>query len=148
MPVKKFGARDLEKSLRGALSVRRKAVHQAQTDGGHDCVKAERGPPECDPMSASTVCQIRSIRSVPNARVPLGLDRHQRGENRESAEAGASAPQAALRERIGSDRGQTFELSSDRGILVWLVMKTGMRPRLGSRPRWFNVRLDKGHRDS
>jgi integrase len=148
LPVKKLGARDLE-SLYAELRRCRircdgKPFIEHKTDGEHDCVKAKCGPHECDPMSASTVRQIHSIvSSVLNAAVRWDWIDTNVAKIAKRPKQEPPRPQPPSANEAAQIVDKAFELSSDWGTLVWLVMTTGMRRAEVAGLRWFNVRLDE-----
>jgi integrase len=148
IPVKKLGARDLE-SLYSELRRCRircdgKPFIEHNADGEHDCVEAECGPHECDPMATSTVRQIHSIiSSVLNAAVRWDWIDTNVAKIAKRPKQEPSRPNPPSADEAAQIVDEAFRLSPDWGMLVWLVMTTGMRRAEVAGLRWFNIRLDE-----
>jgi integrase len=148
MPVKKLGARDLE-SLYAELRRCRircdgKPFIEHKAAGDHDCVQAGCGPHECDPMATSTVRQIHSIiSSALNAAVRWDWIETNVAKIAKRPKQEPPRPNPPTASEAAQIVDKAFELSSDWGTLVWLVMTTGMRRAELAGLRWFNVRLDE-----
>lgn len=148
LAVNKLSTRDLESlyaELRRCLTRcdSKPFVEKHKSGGDHDCFKAECVH-VCYPMAASTVRQIHSIiSSVLNAAVRsdwieanLVIIAKRPKQTPPQPQPPSPADAARLVDRA-------FELGEDWGMLVWLVMTTGMRRAEVAGLRWFNVKLDE-----
>jgi len=147
--VKKLSARDLESLYAELRRCRARCdgkpyIEKHKADGEHDCLAAGCVVHECDPMAASTVRQIHSIiSSVLNAAERWDwIDSNPaKIAKRPKQTPPQPKPPSPADAAILVDRA--FELSDDWGMLVWLVMTTGMRRAEVAGLRWFNVKLEE-----
>lgn len=149
MAVNKIGTRDLESLYSELRRCRARCdgkptIERHKKDGEHDCVDAQCVAHECDPMAASTVRQIHSIMSSAlDAAARWGwIDSNpaKLAKRPKQTPPQPDPPSPADAARLAE---RAFELGDDWGMLVWLVMTTGMRRAEVAGLRWFNVKLDE-----
>lgn len=146
-PVKKLGARALEtlysELRRCRIRCDGKPFIEHKKTGSHDCAESECGPHECDPMAASTVRQIHSIvSSTLNAAVRwtwIDTNPAKVAKRPKQKPPEPDPPSTSDAARLVD---KAFKLGEDWGMLVWLVMTTGMRRAEVAGLRWRNIDLD------
>jgi integrase len=114
----------------------------------HDCAKAgckliECKPHECQPMAQSTVRQIHSIISGVFAAAVrwewVGSNPAKSAQRPKQKPPEPDPPSSADAARLVDE---AFEMDEDWGVLVWLVMTTGIRRGEVAGLRWSRVDLD------
>jgi integrase len=122
-------------------------IEKHKVDGEHDCVEAKCEPHECDPMAASTVRRIHSIVSgVFNAAVRWGWIESNPAKIAKRPKQEPPQPNPPSADEAAQIVDKAFELSPGWGMLVWLVMTTGMRRAEVAGLRWFKSRR-RDHRN-
>ncbi|APU22928.1 site-specific recombinase XerD [Actinoalloteichus sp. GBA129-24] len=145
--VNKLNARNLETLYSELRRCRKRCDGSPSIDhrrkAEHDCQKAKCRQHECTPMAASTIRQVHSIiaRALNTA---VRWDWIATNPAAVAAKPRQTAPEPKPPSPAEAAKliDRAFELDSAWGVLVWLVMTTGMRRAEVAALRWSRIDFD------